>query len=319
MKKLYIVLIALFTFITLPGLQTQAYSYTGNDIAITELNGLTLNELFRDSELDNNGDFSTNPLSAWGTAGSTESYDSINNYLINTGDGTLSFVYANRNYSFTVGDTYYLRSKTRVTNSNAIALTLRFDANNLDTMSNPTQNIWYELSALRTTTANTSVLLVHNYNNGPDANGSVMEADYIFIYNLTTLGITTTQDVLDYWFNQWQENNIYIEAYNQGELDGYAEGLADNTAYVQGYNVGYTDGLTEAVDMETGSSIIVLVLAALSFGFMIFGFSSKKRIFNLFAAGLFIVLGGLLIEFAAFIIITIGFVIFNLYYTFVSD
>jgi hypothetical protein len=36
MKKLYILLIALFTIITLPGLQTQAYSLDANDIAITE-------------------------------------------------------------------------------------------------------------------------------------------------------------------------------------------------------------------------------------------------------------------------------------------
>jgi hypothetical protein len=141
-----------------------------------------------------------------------------------------------------------------------------------------------------------------------------------YFIDYTTLGIDNlTQFEIQDYYSLWQQNNAYIEGYNQGELDGYAEGLEDNTAYVQGYNVGYTDGLLGGADMETGSSIIVLVLAALSFAFMLFGFTSRKRIFNLFAVGLFIVLGGLLFEYPAFIIVTIGFVIVNLYYTFVSD
>jgi len=132
-------------------------------------------------------------------------------------------------------------------------------------------------------------------------------------------------DELNLLFNDWFTNNIYDQGFTDGEqsttayASGFNDGYGDAVQEDNAYSLGYALGLSEGQDMETGSSIIVLVLAALSFGFMIFGFSSKKRIFNLFAAGLFIALGGLMVEYAAFIIISIGFVIFNIWYTFASD
>jgi len=85
MKKLYILLIACLTFITLPGLHTEGASYTGNDIAITELNGLTLNEVYRDGNLITNPNFS-NGTNGWTPNRSTHSV--TNQILNNVGDGT---------------------------------------------------------------------------------------------------------------------------------------------------------------------------------------------------------------------------------------
>ena len=156
----------------------------------------------------------------------------------------------------------------------------------------------------------------------------------LYLLDLTDLGIDhLIQNKLDNLYHDFLTNNIYNQGFIDGEAstEAYASGF--DAGYTSGYNTGYSDavtednayslgyalGLSEGQDMETGSSIIVLVLAALSFGFMIFGFSSKKRIFNLFAAGLFIALGGLMVEYPAFIIISIGFLIFNIWYTFASD
>ena len=154
--------------------------------------------------------------------------------------------------------------------------------------------------------------------------------DNIYAFNLTQIGIDTlSKSEMDYWFNEYQK----MLAYNEGFTDTTTYQTGYNTGFEFGYNTGYTDavtednayslgyalGLQEGQDMETGSSIIVLVLALMAFAMMLFGFTSKRRIFNLFASGLFIALGAILFEYPAFIIVTIGLVIVNVYYTFVSD
>ena len=112
-----------------------------------------------------------------------------------------------------------------------------------------------------------------------------------------------------------ESTTAFQEGYEEGYGFGYQAGVEEDNAY----SLGYAKGLQEGQDMETGSSIIVLVLALMAFAMMLFGFTSKRRIFNLFASGLFIALGAILFEYPAFIIVTIGLVIVNVYYTFVSD
>jgi hypothetical protein len=71
--------------------------------------------------------------------------------------------------------------------------------------------------------------------------------------------------------------------------------------------------------METGSSLLILIVALIGFVMMIFGFTTKRGIFNLLSVAAFVVLGTLLVEFVGFIIITIGLVIINIYYAFFGD
>jgi hypothetical protein len=62
-----------------------------------------------------------------------------------------------------------------------------------------------------------------------------------------------------------------------------------------------------------------LVVAAIGFIMMIFGFTTKRGIFNLLSVGAFVVLGAMLSAYIGFIIIAIGLVIVNVYYAFWGD
>jgi hypothetical protein len=77
----------------------------------------------------------------------------------------------------------------------------------------------------------------------------------------------------------------------------------------------FDDGVSTEIE-RLGS---ILIFTLIGFTLMIFGFASKRRIFNLLSIGAFIVLGVLLAEFAGFLIIVFGLVVLNLYYTFLGD
>jgi hypothetical protein len=77
----------------------------------------------------------------------------------------------------------------------------------------------------------------------------------------------------------------------------------------------FDDGVSTEIE-KLGS---ILIFTLIGFTLMIFGFASKRRIFNLLSIGAFIVLGVLLAEFAGFLIIVFGLVVLNLYYTFLGD
>jgi hypothetical protein len=77
----------------------------------------------------------------------------------------------------------------------------------------------------------------------------------------------------------------------------------------------FDDGVSTEIE-QLGS---ILIFTLIGFTLMIFGFASKRRIFNLLSIGAFIVLGVLLAEFAGFLIIVFGLVVLNLYYTFLGD
>jgi hypothetical protein len=150
--------------------------------------------------------------------------------------------------------------------------------------------------------------------------------------NLNSLGIDNlTLNQLNGLYQDFRYNSIYDQGYNDGYTDGYNDGYTDgyNDGYDEGfddgvasdtsYAVGYALGLSEGEDMETGSSLLILIVALIGFVMMIFGFTTKRGIFNLLSVAAFVVLGGLLIEFVGFIIITFGLVLINIYYAFFGD
>lgn len=317
MKKLLILLMMLGLFFV-PYVETQAYTIDSLDEPISELNGLTLREVFEDGNMVLNPYFidSTNN---WINSSSTFS---LTNQILTVSNANIiqSGAYSNI-ISVLENDLLYAATALKASND----IRLHVSRNNLgflQTIASHSQNGTYEiLSNIVTMLSITnSPRIAIAYRSGTVSDYEIDGNFGTYAINLTTLGLTTlTLNQINYYLTQYITISNYINGYDQGNLDGYAEGLGDNTAYVQGYNVGYTDGLTEGVDMETGSSIIVLVLAIMAFALMLFGFASKRRIFNLFASGLFIALGGILFEYPAFIIVTIGLVIVNVYYTFVSD
>jgi hypothetical protein len=77
----------------------------------------------------------------------------------------------------------------------------------------------------------------------------------------------------------------------------------------------FDDGVSTEIE-QLGS---ILIFTLIGFTLMIFGFASKRRIFNLLAVGAFVVLGFLLIEFVGFIIILFGLIFVNVYYTFFGE
>jgi hypothetical protein len=112
-----------------------------------------------------------------------------------------------------------------------------------------------------------------------------------------------------------QSTTAYQNGFTDGFGDGYQQGVQEDNAYA----LGYARGLLEGSDMETGTSILILIVALIGFILMIIGFITKRGIFNLLSTGAFIVLGGLLVEFVGFIIIAIGLVLINIYYAFFGN
>ena len=309
MKKLYLLLL-MFSIFALPNMTTQAYTVNDNDIAISQLNGLTLNQVFRDANLIPNGDFSlgTTGWSAFRGIGTVS-----NNVYTLTGNTTGTFMAIFRDITVNTVDDYYIYAYL-MTPDIISNIRIAGDIITLSIQTNPLQNQYYFLS---TKTKMTSTRGRHQLQlDFSNVDTKILNIKQTNRINLTSLGIASLNKVeLDFWFNQWTINNAYI----QGELDGYATGLQDNTAYVQGYNVGYTDGLVEGTDMETGSSILIFVVAAIGFIMMIFGFTTRRGIFNLLSVGAFVVLGAMLAQYIGFIIIAIGLVIINVYYAFWGD
>jgi hypothetical protein len=77
----------------------------------------------------------------------------------------------------------------------------------------------------------------------------------------------------------------------------------------------FDDGVSTEIE-QLGS---ILIFTLIGFTLMIFGFVSRRRLFNLLAVGAFVVLGFLLIEFVGFIIILFGLIFINVYYTFFGE
>jgi hypothetical protein len=297
MKKIYTLLL-LFTITLFYSIPTEAYTLNDNDIPVVALGGLTLNQVFRDGQLIANGNFNL------GTSG----------YTVITLSGTVSDGIYNATATAQFGRVItstlapsgvVLYSITRFRVS-AATNTVVFITNNPTTLQyHNVPGTFQFFSNLKTTTATLQNTRIEDTRT---SGFSLIEIDFIYFYNITFLGLTSlTLNQLDGYFRLWYENNSYIEGFN----DGFDDTLT--------YELGYALGLSQGADMETGSSLLILIVALIGFVMMIFGFTTKRGIFNLLSVAAFVVLGGLLIEFVGFIIITFGLVLINIYYAFFGE
>jgi hypothetical protein len=114
---------------------------------------------------------------------------------------------------------------------------------------------------------------------------------------------------------------------NKTTMDGYYQDYEEYLEYlyvccnifatqtISFETIYFDDGVSTEIE-QLGS---ILIFTLIGFTLMIFGFASKRRIFNLLAVGAFVVLGFLLIEFVGFIIILFGLIFVNVYYTFFGE
>jgi hypothetical protein len=294
---------------------------------------LSLNDIFVDGQTLTNPNFDSGTTD-WTAANSSISV--LDGILTNTGDGGSAAVWTYQNSRLFVGNTYYTVFRARVTNTASTSIRLWRGINFQILKSSPIQNNFYTLSFkwLTNTASSTFYLIDHSYASASVANGKSMEIDYAYLYNLNNLGIDHLhEDFLNSLYNDWQTNNIYDQGFTDGELSseayangftagyevGYGDGYTDAVEEDNAYALGFAKGLLEGGDMETGSSLLILIVALIGFVMMIFGFTTKRGIFNLLSVAAFVVLGTLLVEFVGFIIITIGLVIINIYYAFFGD
>jgi hypothetical protein len=287
---------------------------------------LTLNEIFLDSNIISNPNF-TNGTTGFSTVNATLSVS--NQILLFASGGGTSFSQAFQTspFVFPINNKIYLSSKLRSTNNQTTNFSIAYQIDGVAAYSIsqtfPVQNQYYNLSGVininNSSLNNQSIRITQEYATAAIANGKITEINGnhgLFAINLTLLGIDNlTKLQLDNLFNEWRENNIFIQGYNEGYDEGFDDGVASDTSYA----VGYALGLSEGEDMETGSSLLILIVALIGFVMMIFGFTTKRGIFNLLSVGAFVVLGTLLVQFVGFVIIAIGLVLINIYYAFFGD
>jgi hypothetical protein len=276
--------------------------------SFTSYGFLSLNNIFKNGNLLNNPYFD-NGTFGWNLTNAT---GNVSNNIY-TFTPTVQFGNLAQTLSITNNNGYYISSTVK-SSSNLTDVSIA----GLGSITHSGSNEYEVLSSKFTWTAATA-LWPYRIRNSALSGFTPININGNFgnyAINLTSLGIDHLSKLtLDNLLKDFQFNNLY----NQGVLDGYADGLQNNTAYVQGYNVGYTDGLFGGTDMETGSSLLILIVALIGFVMMIFGFTTKRGIFNLLSVGAFVVLGTLLVQFVGFVIIAIGLVLINIYYAFFGD
>jgi hypothetical protein len=286
---------------------------------------LTLNDIFLDNNLIINGDFS-NGLNNWNVQFGTQTFITVVNEALTFNGVFTSTSLRGQDVSITTGDSIYVSWNSSLTTPHML---LRIgDFNNFTNVSN--HGIILGYNSLKINSKTNGIRLYLEIFNLPRAIN--INFDNFYVVNLKTLGIDTLpKETLDHYYRIWESNNAYIEGYDDGYTDGYNDGYTDgfNDGYDEGfddgvasdtsYAVGYALGLSEGEDMETGSSLLILIVALIGFVMMIFGFTTKRGIFNLLSVAAFVVLGGLLIEFVGFIIITFGLVLINIYYAFFGE
>jgi hypothetical protein len=218
------------------------------------------------------------------------------------------------------------------------------------------QTIAFQSSIVSIAATGTGFLRFNNATFNPF---SLLSVDEIGQLNLTSLGLTSlTKTNIDNFYDLHRNlinNNFIYTGYSTDFInptfgfdnkllnltDIFGLGNEPNQATIEGYYDDYLEYLeylyvccnifaTQTISFETiyfddGVSTeierlgSILIFTLIGFTLMIFGFASKRRIFNLLAVGAFVVLGFLLIEFVGFIIILFGLIFVNVYYTFFGE
>lgn len=129
-----------------------------------------------------NGDFEN--TSSWTPYGATLSTANNNGLVTNNGTQKYGSIFQD---ILPLGDTLYIYSKARVTNSNASYLRISSSNNSITSFKqNPSINEWYFLSAIGVST-NVRFEISHRYIDNATANGKQMEVDYVGVYNVSQM------------------------------------------------------------------------------------------------------------------------------------
>jgi hypothetical protein len=263
----------------------------------------------------------------------------FNYEYIGDGDGLLPFELTLRfnrpNTSWTLGTSGYIATDTNIGSDNTVGSINKFE-HYFNNNTNNDYKFLLDVSNTTTSASNTNYVSELFYNNFKfntyssfirSSPGSLIEyfiptgyishvrkpltsvEDYFDAFYLIDLGISPAV----------QSTTAYETGYETGYEVGYGDGYTDAVEEDNAYALGFAKGLLEGGDMETGSSLLILIVALIGFVMMIFGFTTKRGIFNLLSVGAFVVLGTLLVQFVGFVIIAIGLVLINIYYAFFGD
>lgn len=131
-----------------------------------------------------NGNF--NSTTNWNATNSSNT--ASNNILSNTGSGAGSSPFAFQNLTITNGRKYFMTATARVTNANSSAISIGTSVNaTMNSISSPTQNTWYTLSAVFTGTTDTYIRIRHTYSSPANSNGMVLQVQNFLAIDLTAL------------------------------------------------------------------------------------------------------------------------------------
>jgi len=343
--------------ITIEDIFIDSDNYFDNDIEWITLNTKTLNEIFIDENLIINGYFNNN-ITGWTSSGSTSIWENGRLKNTGDGTSIIPFIlqninYINNNIYYNRFDYEIFSAVVSITNR------LMAPNQDFIVLNNPSNfNTFVSLKGT-VNSNKTSFLIWHRYNTMADSLNKVMYLDNIVSIDLTALGLTSlTQTNLDNFFTLYQNidlNNFIYTGYSTTFINPtfgfdnkllnltaiFGSGNEPNQATIEQYYDDYLEYLeylyvccnifaTQTISFETiyfddGVSTeierlgSILIFTLIGFTLMIFGFVSRRRIFNLLAVGAFVVLGFLLIEFVGFIIILFGLIFVNVYYTFFGE
>jgi hypothetical protein len=160
------------------------------------------------TNLVTNGNF----VNATGWSAAEGSLSVANNTATHTSNGTQTYARIIRTDSAsTVGHTYALTLRVRVTNSSCTALSACiYNSTSVTIQANPAENQWYQLTVLQTiTSAQAYIWIIHNYATAAIAYGKKMEVQYVSCVDLSAdiVASLPTQAVYARWIatqpNAW--------------------------------------------------------------------------------------------------------------------
>lgn len=159
------------------------------------------------TNLVTNGNF----VNSTGWTANEGSLSVANNTATHTSNGSQTYARITRTDSAsTVGHTYALTLRVRVTNASCTVLGARiYDGTTVTIQQNPVENQWYQITVLRTIVSPQAYIwIMHNYATAAIANGKKMEVQYVSCVDLSTYFVPVpTQSVFARWIatqpNSW--------------------------------------------------------------------------------------------------------------------
>lgn len=203
----------------------QTYNTVVEGQSNVKLEGMTAQNLVT------NGDFS-NGVAGWTSYRGT-AVASAGTYT-HTGDGSNAIPYNEQNLPLSGAKKIYVRSMLRATSASCLNLAVQiWNGSTISDFkqSNPTQNKWYKLSGIVSTTfsgLNTPIGCRHEYTDASTANGKSIEIRYIMAIDLTALGLDTlTIDQCDAIFDHYIDGLTGVASVKLTSLGANLFNIAD--------------------------------------------------------------------------------------------